>query len=213
MNRVTLVIACYLMVATVNADQISIPHPPQANTKAKAAEMKANLDTLVEESNEHDERIEALETPYSRSPVWTDSAGKVLGGYDGSADFLFIRIDQTTEVFRYNFSLGSNNTGSCLSNRKMWYTEENCQGEVVMATEESNGVQWANPGIDGQIHVVGNQRTDLTELLQSYSQVNSGCSASCVNQTNGPNGHYEAVPTGIPNNLGATPPFQLSWPD
>ena len=82
-----------------------------------------------------------------------------------------------------------------------------------MATDESNGVQWAHPGMDGQIHVIGNERTDLTELLQSYSQVNSGCSASCVNQSNGPNGHYEAVPTGIPNDLGATPPFQLSWPD
>ena len=41
----------YLTASMVSADQIAIPHPPQANTKAKAAEMKANLDTIVEESN------------------------------------------------------------------------------------------------------------------------------------------------------------------
>ena len=80
MNRVTLVIACCLLVATVSADQISIPHPPQANTQAKAAEMKANLDTIVEESNKQDSRLDALESPQ----VFEDNVLSVWGatGFD-----------------------------------------------------------------------------------------------------------------------------------
>ena len=71
MSRATLAIACCLLVATVSADQISIPHPPQANTQAKAAEMKANLDTIVEESNRQDERLDALASEAPRL-YWGD---------------------------------------------------------------------------------------------------------------------------------------------
>ena len=51
--RLLVTLACFISLINADtwADQISIPHPPQANTKAKAAEMKANLDTIVEESN------------------------------------------------------------------------------------------------------------------------------------------------------------------
>jgi hypothetical protein len=174
--------------------------------------MKANLDTIVEESNKQDERIEVLELWYHQSPVWKDSTGKVLGGYDGNDAYLFIKVSQSAEVSRYNLSLDANDTVSCISNRLMWYTEANCQGDVVMGREVFNGVQWAEPGRNGKIHIRGAARTDLTQL-QSYSRVVGGCSAVCTNDSNGLNGWYEAIPTDIPNDLGATPPFQLSWPD
>ena len=65
------VMAVYLTASMVSADQIAIPHPPQANTQAKAAEMKANLDTIVEESNKQDERLDALASEAPRL-YWGD---------------------------------------------------------------------------------------------------------------------------------------------
>lgn len=72
MNRVTIAIACCLLAASVNADQISIPHPPQSNTQAKAAEMRANFDTIVEEMNLHDQRINSLQDGADQEPVLVD---------------------------------------------------------------------------------------------------------------------------------------------
>lgn len=60
--RVTLMFFFSFVTAAAWADQISIPHPPQANTKAKAADMKANFDTIVEESNLQDARIGNVES-------------------------------------------------------------------------------------------------------------------------------------------------------
>jgi len=78
--RFTLAFFLSLFAADTWADQISIPHPPQANTKAKAAEMKANLDTIVEEANKQDSRLDALESPQ----VFEDNVLSVWGatGFD-----------------------------------------------------------------------------------------------------------------------------------
>ena len=78
--RFTLTLFLSLIAANAWADQISIPYPPQANTKAKAAEIKANLDTIVEESNKQDSRLDALETPQ----VFEDNVLSVWGakGFD-----------------------------------------------------------------------------------------------------------------------------------
>lgn len=70
--RVTAGMVFCLTVSSVSADQISIPNPPQANTKARAAEMKANLDTIVNESNSQDLRIEGLERGLSISTERVD---------------------------------------------------------------------------------------------------------------------------------------------
>ena len=77
---VTLAFFLSLIAADTWADQISIPYPPQANTKAKAAEMKANLDAIVAEVNEQDLRVGALESPQ----VFEDNVLSVWGatGFD-----------------------------------------------------------------------------------------------------------------------------------
>ena len=59
---ITLAFFLSLFAADTWADQISIPYPPQADTQAKAAEMRANLDTVVDESNKQDVRIGSVES-------------------------------------------------------------------------------------------------------------------------------------------------------
>ena len=77
---IRLLLGLILLSEASIADQISIPHPPQSNTQAKAAEMKANLDTIVEESNKQDSRLDALESPQ----VFEDNVLSVWGatGFD-----------------------------------------------------------------------------------------------------------------------------------
>ena len=110
MNRATLAIACCLLAATVSADQISVPHPPQSNTQAKAAEMKANLDAIVEESNKQDERIEALENAAGASAWGVTLSGWtgefVEGGGDPAMRINRVGAHQANELCRE--ALGSN---------------------------------------------------------------------------------------------------------
>ena len=64
------------------ADQITIPHPPESNTKAKAAEVKANFDTLVTESNAQDLRLNQLESAQTSLYVNGERVGAVLNHFD-----------------------------------------------------------------------------------------------------------------------------------
>ena len=73
-----LTLTILLSVSLATADQISIPHPPESNTKAKAAEVKANFDTLVTESNAQDLRLNQLESTRPSLYVNGERVGAVL---------------------------------------------------------------------------------------------------------------------------------------
>jgi len=124
--RATLAIACCLLVATVSADQITIPHPPESNTKAKAAEVKANFDTLVTESNAQDLRLNQLESTRPSLYVNGERVGAVLNHFDRYNWWI---VTDKGYAFKVNASVDSPLNISYAASLPAFLTDD-CTGDV-----------------------------------------------------------------------------------
>lgn len=110
------------------ADQISIPHPPQANTQAKAAEMKANFDVLVAESNENDSRITNVESEVAEFTNGYEPSNASYSWYRGSAK-LGSRATNVLVPDLFVTSTGYYGTVDDLMQiGQIWWADANCSG-------------------------------------------------------------------------------------
>ena len=121
-----LTLTILLSVSLATADQISIPHPPESNTKAKAAEVKANFDTLVTESNAQDLRLNQIELTQPSLYVNGERVGAVLNHFDR---FNWWIITDKGYAFKVNGTVDSPLNISYASKKQAFLTDD-CTGDV-----------------------------------------------------------------------------------
>lgn len=129
-------LALFLVPAV--ADDISV-NEFVPGTIISSADMNQNFDTLVEESNENDSRITALENAEAPvasaggvSAVWVDGTGEVLGyaiGYD--SENVYAMIPESNLMFGVVYQIRDPNP-NMYGGGGVLYSLPGCKGQIAL---------------------------------------------------------------------------------
>lgn len=144
-KKLVLVFASTVLLAPVLADDISV-NEFVPGTIISSADMNENFDTLVEESNENDDRITVLENATSSSSaavgamrVWVDATGAVLGYVNGIYERgAFALIPESNLVFGSAYTINNINPDQ-YNAPDVLYSLPGCKGDLAIQVGTSNG--------------------------------------------------------------------------
>lgn len=145
MLRILLTFVMAVSLVPALADEISVTEFVPG-TIISSADMNQNFDTLVQESNENDGRITALEnatpsdsTAVGAMMVWIDATGAVLGYVNSSNDnAAYALIPESNLVFGSAYTINSINPDQYTA-PDVLYSLPGCKGDLALEVGKSNG--------------------------------------------------------------------------
>ena len=129
MQRILLALVITFLAKIGVADEISVTEFVSGTT-ISSSDMNQNFQTLVDESNENDERIKGLENTaaaVSPVPTWIDGQGREIGRWNGQNNpWGIIPILDDTDLVFPPFATVSSNGISYPDNGQLWYNSSRC---------------------------------------------------------------------------------------
>ena len=129
MQRILIALVITFLAKISVADEISV-NEFVSGTTISSSDMNQNFQTLVDESNENDERIKGLENAaaaVSPVPTWIDGQGSEIGRWNGQNNpWGIIPILEDTDLVFPPFATVSGNGISYPDNGRLWYNSSRC---------------------------------------------------------------------------------------
>lgn len=175
MQRILLALVITFLAKIGVADEISVTEFVSGTT-ISSSDMNQNFQTLVDESNENDERISALESAFDQNSntggiptqlVWVDARGQVVGTFFdfGSGALLLVKYPESDRVFSILSSQTSNGPlteefeGQQFASTSVFYSDPGCTGDAFFqhyGNRGSNRIRGSQGILSVGVDMLGN---------------------------------------------------------
>ena len=175
MSRILVALFITFALGTAIADEISVTEFVSGTT-ISSSDMNQNFRTLVEESNENDDRISVLESASGQNSntggiptqlVWVDARGQVVGTFfqfiDGAG--MLVKYPESDRVFSILSTATSNGPlteefeGQQFVAYSVFYSDPNCTGDAFFrhyGSGGSNRIRGSQGILNAGVDMLGN---------------------------------------------------------
>jgi len=215
--RILLTFVMAVSLVPALADEISLTEFV-AGTVISSSDMNQNFRTLVEESNENDGRVTALENVTgvkSLTPTWIDGLGQEIGRWNGQSNpWGIIPILNDIDLVFPPFASVSGNGIVYNSEPRLWYNDSRCENtpRAQYTTKEDwrTGAQLFVTRAGYFAYASSNKGGDSWRA-SAYSYWNTQGQFQCVQGLRDLDGWYEVIVTEQRAPIPIELPLTLRW--
>ena len=218
MQRILLTLIITLVAGSAVADEISVTEFVPGTT-ISSADMNQNFQTLVDESNENDSRISALESASiltSMVPTWVDGQDREIGRWNGGySPWYIIPVLPDTDLVFLHFAFVDSNGIRYSDGGSLWYDNSSCDGMPRAQYPVSETWQLGAEVFitrDGYFAYASTIKGGDSWRASAFSRINSySGSFECVSGLRDLDGWYEVIVTDQKAPIPIELPLSLRW--
>ena len=218
MSRILVALFIMFALGTAIADEISVTEFV-SGTIISSSDMNQKFQTIVDESNENDARITAIESTtgvQSLVPVWVDGQGKEIGRWDYQTNpwGIVMVLEDTDLVFAPFIAVDGNGIRYLDQGGRLWYNSSRC--DTTPRAQYPTSDEWRSGALlsvtaEGRFAYPSSTKGGDSWRASAYSYLADNGRFQCVSGYRDLDGWYEVIVTDQQAPIPIELPLSLRW--